>query len=218
VKKDNENIKRKENDKNDQQNEPIVQRKKENKRKEDPVVSSNPSVGQQDQTGKNKPANVTAQPSNTQSEPSVQQPTLVQVGITDTFRTNAQVFQKPIIAKTTESEIPARSKDIIQTLTVFEDSITLSIYDNGEIDGDTVSVFVNNERVLSRIGLTAQAQKITVPVPLGQVVQVSLFAETLGKIPPNTGLIIVYTGDQRYQVFFTSTLEKSASVLFRRLE
>jgi len=66
------------------------------------------------------------------------------------------------------------------------------------------------------MGLSSKAQKIKIAVPLGQTVQVMLYAETLGTIPPNTGLMLVSSGNQRYQVFFTSTLEKSASVLFRR--
>jgi hypothetical protein len=110
-----------------------------------------------------------------------------------------------------------RASDLIQTLSVFEDSITVALYDNGEIDGDTVSVFVNEKLLLNKVGLGAKAQKFTIYVPVGQMVQVSLFAETLGTIPPNTGLMVVYSGEQRYQVFFTSTLEKSASILFRRL-
>ena len=110
-----------------------------------------------------------------------------------------------------------RASDLIQTVSVFEDSITVALYDNGEIDGDTVSVFVNEKLLLNKVGLGAKAQKFTIYVPVGQMVQVSLFAETLGTIPPNTGLMVVYSGEQRYQVFFTSTLEKSASILFRRL-
>ena len=110
-----------------------------------------------------------------------------------------------------------RTSEPVQTLSVFEDSITIALYDNGEIDGDTVSVFLDDKLLLNKIGLGAKAQKFTISVPAGQIVQITLYAETLGTIPPNTGLMVVYSGDQRYQVFFTSTLEKSASVLFRRL-
>lgn len=110
-----------------------------------------------------------------------------------------------------------RISEPVQTLSVFEDSITIALYDNGEIDGDTVSVFLDDKLLLNKIGLGAKAQKFTISVPAGQIVQITLYAETLGTIPPNTGLMVVYSGDQRYQVFFTSTLEKSASVLFRRL-
>ena len=118
------------------------------------------------------------------------------------------VINNPVITK--------RDVEIIQTLNVFEDSITISLYDNGEIDGDIVSVFMNNEKIINNITLKASAYKHTVYIKQGESVQLTFFAENLGTIPPNSGLLIVYSGDQRYQVFFTSTLEKSAVVVLKR--
>ncbi|MBX9784271.1 MAG: hypothetical protein K2X48_13355 [Chitinophagaceae bacterium] len=118
------------------------------------------------------------------------------------------VINNPVITK--------RETEVIQTLNVFEDSVTLSLYDNGEIDGDTVSVFLNNEKIIQNVGLKAGAYKKTIYFKPGETVQLTLFAENLGAIPPNTGLLVVYSGDKRYQVFFTSTLNKSAVVLLKR--
>lgn len=144
-------------------------------------------------------------------------PQLTMVKNEDTLRKNYIPNQPTVSDPKIKERIIERKSDVIQTLSVFEDSITIILYDNGEIDGDTVSVYVDNKLLLSKVGLSAKAQKITIGVPVGQIVEISLFAETLGTIPPNTGLMLVNSGDQRYQVFFTSTLEKSASVLFRRL-
>ncbi|MFN9710429.1 MAG: hypothetical protein ACK55K_03360 [Bacteroidota bacterium] len=101
---------------------------------------------------------------------------------------------------------------------IYEDSITMSIYDNGEIDGDTVSVFVNDVEIVTKIGLSAQAYKITIPILKNQINKVELFAENLGKIPPNTGLLVIYSGEKRYQIFFTATLEKNAIIYLDRKE
>jgi hypothetical protein len=103
-----------------------------------------------------------------------------------------------------------------QNYAIYEDSITLSVYDNGEIDGDTVSVFLNDAQVVEKIGLSAQAYKITIPVERNKVNKIELFAENLGKIPPNTGLLVIYTGDKRYQIFFSATLEKNAVIYLER--
>lgn len=129
---------------------------------------------------------------------------------TDLAVNKLPVISNPVLTK--------RQSEVLQTVTVFEDSITLSLYDNGEIDGDTVSVFLNNEVLVSKVGLTAQAHKITIPVQPGQIFQLTLYAENLGKIPPNTGLLVVYSGDRRYQVFFSATLDKSAVILLQRNE
>jgi len=103
-----------------------------------------------------------------------------------------------------------------QSYAVYEDSVTLSMYDNGEIDGDTVSVFVNDMQVVEKVGLTAQAYKITIPISRSQLNKIELFAENLGRIPPNTGLLVIYSGDKRYQIFFTATLEKNAVIYLER--
>jgi hypothetical protein len=47
-------------------------------------------------------------------------------------------------------------------------------------------------------------------------VQLVLFAENLGTIPPNTGLLTVRDGDEIYQVRFSADLQKNASITFRR--
>ena len=146
-----------------------------------------------------------------------QQKELLMAKNNDSIRRDYTGIKETVSQAKMQTQEFKRASDLIQTLSVFEDSITVALYDNGEIDGDTVSVFVNEKLLLNKVGLGAKAQKFTIYVPLGQVVQVSLFAETLGTIPPNTGLMVVYSGEQRYQVFFTSTLEKNASVLFRRL-
>jgi hypothetical protein len=118
------------------------------------------------------------------------------------------VINNPVITK--------RETEVIQALEVFEDSVTLSLYDNGEIDGDTVSVFLNNEKIISNVRLTASAYKHTIYFKKGETIQLTLYAENLGTIPPNSGLLVVYSGDKRYQVFFTSTLNKSAVILLKR--
>ena len=41
-----------------------------------------------------------------------------------------------------------------------------------------------------------------------------MVAENMGRIPPNTSLMIVQDGDRRYQVSITSTEQKNAMVRF----
>src|SRR6202023_1589766 len=45
-------------------------------------------------------------------------------------------------------------------LDITSDSIRLSFYDNGIVDGDSISVFLNNQLILSHQELTAQALNI----------------------------------------------------------
>jgi hypothetical protein len=159
------------------------------------VVTTAPATNQPTQTGINAVGNVNA--GNTTAQP--------QAGTG-----KPPVINNPVIVK--------RQVEIIEALEVSEDSVVLSLYDNGEIDGDTVSVFLNNELIVSRIGIKASAYKKTIAVPKGEIIQLTLFAENLGSIPPNTGLLIVTTTNERYQVNFTSTLNKSSSIVLKRKE
>jgi hypothetical protein len=177
-------------------------------KKDPPVVKQPPVV-------ETKPAVVAA------PKPTAQETEKPQVKIDKTAGSQINTTtDKPVIATPpppiVNSTITKRETEVIQTVDLAEDSVVLSLYDNGEIDGDTVSVFINNEQVVTKAGLKASAYKKTVFVKKGESVQLTLFAENLGSIPPNTGLLVIYSGEQRYQIHFTSTLSKSAVIVLRR--
>jgi hypothetical protein len=102
-------------------------------------------------------------------------------------------------------------------LLVESDSIRLSFYDNGEIDGDSISVFVNHELVLSHQELEAKAFNIFLHLDSArELTEISMFAENLGRLPPNTALMVVTDGKNRYEVFLSSSLTENATVELRR--
>jgi hypothetical protein len=99
------------------------------------------------------------------------------------------------------------------------DSIRIDLYDNGEIDGDSVSLYLNNELVLSHLRLTAQAKTLVLPIdkslPVNRLV---LFAENLGKLPPNTALMEVTVHGKTYNLFLSTDYTRNASVEFNLQE
>jgi hypothetical protein len=109
-----------------------------------------------------------------------------------------------------------RSNELVRTLTVSDPDVTIKLYDNGEIDGDTISVYYNNKLVLSSKRLTASP--LTIKLHLDEddkEHELIMVAENLGRIPPNTSLMIVESGGQRFDVRITSTQQKNALVRFR---
>ena len=107
-----------------------------------------------------------------------------------------------------------RKKKVIQTVEYKTDSLILSLYDNGEVDGDTVSVFLNGETFLSNQGLKSTAIKKTIYTS-GQAyeeIEIILFAENLGRYPPNTGLLIIRDGEDRHEIRFSADFEQSAAI------
>jgi hypothetical protein len=114
--------------------------------------------------------------------------------------------------------VGGRSTIFTQEVLFKSDSLELALYDNGEIDGDTVSVYVNGEMLLARQGLKASAIKKTIYLKPGDPNDFTLvlFADNLGKYPPNTGLLVVHDGEDTYNLRFSSDLQKSSGIVFKR--
>ena len=110
-----------------------------------------------------------------------------------------------------------RKEVVTRTLDVESDSVRLSFYDNGEIDGDSISVFVNSRVVLTHQELASRA--LTMYLHLDSTIdvnEVSMFAENLGKYPPNTALMVITDGKNRYEVFMSSSLSENATIRIKR--
>ena len=105
---------------------------------------------------------------------------------------------------------------MLQTINITNNEITVRLYDNGEIDDDTISVYMDNEIVLSGKRLSASPLTIKLKLENSEPEHVLVMvAENMGRIPPNTSLMIVQDGEKKYQVRITSTNQKNAMVRFR---
>jgi hypothetical protein len=125
----------------------------------------------------------------------------------------------PITAdkKKIEASFSERKPVVNQVFLVESDSVRLSFYDNGEIDGDSISVFVNSQVVVTHQALEAKAFNLYLHLDSTRDVnEVSMFAENLGKIPPNTALMVITDGKNRYQVFLSSSLTENATIQLKR--
>jgi len=138
---------------------------------------------------------------------------------------NVAATNKPVLqdkesiraVKELPSIVAERRNQTMQDIYFKNDSLVLSLYDNGIVDGDTVSVFMNGENIVSRQRLKEAATKKTIYISSNtDSVQLVLFAENLGSIPPNTGLLTVRDGDDVYQVRFSADLQTNASIILRR--
>jgi hypothetical protein len=108
-----------------------------------------------------------------------------------------------------------RKAELVKEIKVDTGTIKIDFYDNGQIDGDTISVFANNMPLVSRRMLTTKPVSITIKIDLKRTEQeLIMVGENLGTIPPNTALMIVYAGDKRYQLYLTSDEQKNAMVRF----
>jgi hypothetical protein len=116
----------------------------------------------------------------------------------------------------TQDLLRSRENNLVQTLLINSENVFVKLYDNGEIDDDTISVYLDKKLTLSKKRLSAAPITITLKMdesnPDHELIMV---AENLGRIPPNTSLMVVTAGDQRYEVRITSTEQKNAMVRFK---
>lgn len=123
---------------------------------------------------------------------------------------------KPAIITPAPPDLRNRINELVKTLTINSNQVTVKIYDNGEVDGDTISVYLDNKKMLAEKRLTASPLILRFELNEEQDEhELTMVAENLGTIPPNTSLMIVEAGTQRFEVRITSTEQKNAVVKFR---
>jgi hypothetical protein len=139
------------------------------------------------------------------------------VDSTSIVKIDIPVVKSPVRpAINTPAILKERSNELMKSLVVNEQDITVRLYDNGEVDGDSISIFYDKKLLLTHQRLSTTP--ITIKLKIddeNEVHELIMVAENLGRIPPNTALMIVDAGDQRFDVRITSTEQKNALVRFR---
>lgn len=116
----------------------------------------------------------------------------------------------------TPKVLQSRTTVLAKAIVVNTREVTLNIYDDGTIDHDTVSVYLDKKLVISHAMLTDRPLVVTLHLDESDDYhELVMVAENEGEIPPNTSLMIVKAGDKEYEVRITSTEQKNAMVTFK---
>lgn len=127
-------------------------------------------------------------------------------------------------APATITKVPAikekfieRKKVLTTELPLLGDTIEIHFYDNAEIDGDSISLFMNNQLVFEHVKLSDKPYVVKFAVAaLSETNELVMVAENLGSIPPNTSFMIAYVNGVRYTANLESTENSSAMIRFVR--
>jgi hypothetical protein len=129
---------------------------------------------------------------------------------------------KKVVVKVPPATIPvpkvlaSRENELVKTITTNANQVEINIYDNGTVDNDTISVYVDKKLVLSKKRLSEKAIPLTINLDENiNYHELVMVAENLGEIPPNTSLMVVKAGKQQYEVRITSTEQKNAVIIFK---
>ncbi|RFM27967.1 hypothetical protein [Deminuibacter soli] len=146
--------------------------------------------------------------------------TIVEEEIAKQDSVNLKPIESPVAKLQREAtlQLNMRTKDLVKELDVTEDSVRIDLYDNGDFDHDSVSIFYNNALVEYKKELDTR-KPITFKVHVDDIAtnnDLVMFAENLGLIPPNSALMIITDKNHRYEVNLTSNYQKNAAVRLKK--
>ena len=110
--------------------------------------------------------------------------------------------------------LATRANPLIKKIETEETNLLIELYDNGEIDGDTVTIYHNNQLLVAHAGLSAKPVTVKIKVdkehPHHELIMV---ADNLGSIPPNTSLMVLTANKKRYEIFISSSEQKNTKII-----
>ncbi len=123
--------------------------------------------------------------------------------------------KKAVAQNVNEQKFKTREKKLATVIPITGDSIELRFYDNAIIDGDSISVFLNGHMLFEHVRLEYKPYTVKLAVSdLQDDNELVMVAENLGTIPPNTSLMVVIVGDNRYEARLESSEQTSALIRF----
>jgi hypothetical protein len=115
-----------------------------------------------------------------------------------------------VVIDDAQVRLPPREIKLINTLEFNEDSVRIAVYDNGIVDGDEISLYVNGEIKFNRATLGEKPLILDLNKTDVSEFEIRFHANSLGSMPPNTGLIIITAGSIRKELDFSSDFSKSS--------
>ena len=114
-----------------------------------------------------------------------------------------------------EQKFSKRTNKLQTVIPITAEKIELRFYDNAQVDGDSIALFLNGKMIFKNIRLTEQAYTIYLNASdLQNDNELVMVAENLGSIPPNTSFMVAIVGQKRYEARLYASENSSALVRF----
>lgn len=108
-------------------------------------------------------------------------------------------------------DFAGRRTDTLSTIAARKPRITLSLWDNAEYDGDTLSVFLNGNPVLVGHELGRRRFRLKLDLVPGENTLL-IVAHNEGRVPPNTASASIRAGAGRRKLLFSTALERNQAL------
>ena len=190
---------------------PTIKKNEEIPVKPEPVIAKAPQLS--------KPKPVIPIKRKSDSEPAVVKTSTVTKSIPPFVMVDKPNKPTPPKPATIEDLFTSRKKVFAKEIPLEGDSIQLHFYDNAEVDGDSITLYLNNKLLFTHVRLTAQPYIIMLAVKdLADTNELVMVAENLGSIPPNTAFMIAMVAGKRHEAFLESNEGSSSLIRFTKLK
>lgn len=104
-----------------------------------------------------------------------------------------------------------REVDVQESITVHNKHVRVTVWDRNEVDGDVVTLYMNEELIKKDLKLKKHKRRFWVKLKPGSNILV-MYAENLGSIPPNTAALQIKDGKKKRNINLVSDNGKSGAV------
>jgi len=119
--------------------------------------------------------------------------------------------EKPVRSESIEEKFAKRTKVPAGDIMIAGETVELHFYDNAEIDGDIISIFLNGKKMHEHVLLSEKPYVMKIAVAdLPEQSELVMVAENLGSIPPNTSLMLAFVNGKRQEARLASSENSSA--------
>lgn len=106
-----------------------------------------------------------------------------------------------------------REVQVVKEYVMNRKTLQLEIWDNDQVDGDVVSIMLNNRWILRGIKVTKTKKKLEIPLAEGNNTLV-LHADNLGTAPPNTAAVSFWDSEGLQTIILNSDMDNSQAIRF----
>lgn len=132
------------------------------------------------------------------------------------------INSSPVLADLTPSPIDFNSQFLntaplkVKEIVVHNSNLQLRLNDYSKVDNDTVSIYLNRIPLAKNIWISKRATVVNFDLDTRiSLHELLLYAENLGKIPPNTSSLLLIDGSRTHHIKIESDKQKTAAIYLR---
>lgn len=121
----------------------------------------------------------------------------------------------PAVVKTETvkpDSIGGRAVTVGETVSVKSKKIKVRIWDSQVEDGDIISIYIDEKKVIDRVYLRLKPQEYEIELPAGKEHYLTVYADDFGKAEPNTAMVSVFDGVKEQTIDLVADRKKQESV------